>query len=202
MIPSSTLSIIMNIVPMVLLFAVVAILLRVVVASYNKEKIHVFSEFKILMYLLYLFVLFQLVTTTDLQSFSNNFTPFKEIMRYEISSPLFWRNVIGNILIFAPFSYLITDVIWMFSKHRNIFISLAFTILTSCSIESIQMFIGRSFDIDDIILNSLGGLVGYIAFVIIKKLLKDEGLIVNIIKFILFIGMMAGICFWVYTAII
>ena len=64
------------------------------------------------------------------------------------------------------------------------------------------MFIGRSFDIDDIILNSLGGLIGYIAFVIIKKLLKDDGVLVNIIKFILFIGMMTGICFWVYTAII
>jgi glycopeptide antibiotics resistance protein len=135
MIPSKIYAIIYDIMPMIILFIIMAILLKVVTVELGKNKGNSWTEFKFLCYIIYSFVLFELVTTTDFTSYSNNFIPFKEIMRYEISSPLFWRNVIGNILIFAPFGYLITDVIWMFSKHRNIFISLAFTIscFSSCS---------------------------------------------------------------------
>ena len=202
MIPNKTFDIINNIIPMVLLFAVVAILLRVVIAIYTNSKISFYKETKLLVYVLYLFVLFQLVTTTDYGSYGyNNFIPFKEIMRYDIAAPLFWRNVVGNIVVFAPFGYIITDIIYMFTKRMNVFISFGFTVLMSSSIEFIQMFIGRSFDIDDIILNSLGGLIGFIAFVIMKKIFKEDNFITNTVKAFLFLVVVIAVCLFVYFAI-
>ena len=202
MIPNKTFDIINNIIPMVLLFAVVAILLRVVIAVYTNSKISFYKETKLLVYVLYLFVLFQLVTTTDYGSYGyNNFVPFKEIMRYDIAAPLFWRNVVGNIVVFAPFGYIITDIIYMFTKRMNVFISFGFTVLMSSSIEFIQMFIGRSFDIDDIILNSLGGLIGFIAFVIMKKIFKEDNFITNTVKAFLFLVVVIAVCLFVYFAI-
>jgi glycopeptide antibiotics resistance protein len=38
------------------------------------------------------------------------------------------------------------------------------TLLSSLSIEVVQHFIGRSFDIDDVILNVTGGIVGFIIY--------------------------------------
>ena len=202
MIPNKTFDIINNIIPMVLLFTVVAVLLRVVIAVYTNSKISFYKETKLLVYILYLFVLFQLVTTTDYGSYGyNNFIPFKEIMRYDIAAPLFWRNVVGNIVVFAPFGYIITDIIHMFTKRMNLFISFGFTVLMSSSIEFIQMFIGRSFDIDDIILNSLGGLIGFIAFVIMKKIFKEDNFITNTVKGFLFLVVVIAVCLFVYFAI-
>jgi glycopeptide antibiotics resistance protein len=107
MLPTKTFNIISEIIPMIILFALVAIMLRVVISLYNHDKINVFNDFKMLIYVIYLFVLFQLVTTVDFKSYSNNFIPFKEMLRYDITSKLFIRNVIGNIVIFIPFGYLI-----------------------------------------------------------------------------------------------
>lgn len=39
------------------------------------------------------------------------------------------------------------------------------TLIVSITIEFVQMYIGRVFDIDDIILNVVGGICGYLLFV-------------------------------------
>ena len=91
--------------------------------------------------------------------------------RYEVSSPLFFRNVLGNICLFIPFGYLITDMFWERTKKATVFIPLIVVVITSLTIEIIQMYIGRSFDIDDIILNFIGGLVGYLFFVVLHKIM-------------------------------
>ena len=43
------------------------------------------------------------------------------------------------------------------------------TLLTSLTIELTQLAIGRVFDIDDIMLNIIGGLLGYLLYEIVKK---------------------------------
>ncbi len=45
--------------------------------------------------------------------------------------------------------------------------------LTTFGIEFLQYFMGRSADIDDVITNFLGGLIGYILFLAFNKLLKN-----------------------------
>ena len=42
----------------------------------------------------------------------------------------------------------------------------------ACLIEFLQLFLGRSVDVDDVILNTLGGLLGYLLFCFIPKKLK------------------------------
>lgn len=201
MLPVKTFNIILEIIPMIILFSLVAIMLRVVISLYNHEKINIFNDFKMLIYVIYLFVLFQLVTTIDFRSYSNNFVPFKEILRYDITSKLFIRNVIGNIVIFIPFGYLISDTIYMNTKHKNIFIVLLFVLLTSLGIETTQMYIGRSFDVDDIILNFAGGLIGYFSFLIIKKIFKEDSIISKIIKILIMLAFIGIISFLVYKTV-
>jgi glycopeptide antibiotics resistance protein len=174
MLPTKIYNTIGDIIPMIILFIIMAILLKVVSVELGKRKGNLWIEFKILMYIIYSFVLFHLVTTTDFTSYSNNFIPFKEIMRYKITDPLFIRNILGNILLFVPFSYIVTDIVYMVCKKTNFLICTIYVLLTSLSIESIQYFIGRAFDIDDILLNFVGGILGYIVWKIIHIIFKEN----------------------------
>lgn len=187
MIPNKVLYILTDLLPMIILFSIVMISLRVIYILCSKEKLNLYKEFKLLIYIIYTFILFKLVTTTDFESFSNNFIPFKEISRYNFSSVLFYRNVVGNILLFVPFGYMIMDMISDRPVKFKFIPVLSLTLITSFSIELIQMNIGRSYDVDDIILNLLGGLIGYILYQIIHLIEKKLPKILtnNIIKFIL-----------------
>ena len=44
------------------------------------------------------------------------------------------------------------------------------TILVSTTIEIVQLNIGRTFDIDDIILNAIGGIIGYLLYIGISSI--------------------------------
>ena len=52
-----------------------------------------------------------------------------------------------------------------FSTSSTYFCVLITTLITSLSIEFVQLQIGRSFDIDDILLNVVGGFVGYLIYI-------------------------------------
>lgn len=160
MLPNDILNYIKNLWPMFLLFIIVICTIRIVDIIMNKKKIVLYKELFDLIFIIYLLLLFELVTTTDFESYSNNFIPFKEIMRYKIDSGLFYKNVIGNILLFVPFGYFVS----FYLNNLKWYIALFLTFITSLSTEIIQMNIGRSFDIDDILLNVVGGLLGYLIY--------------------------------------
>lgn len=195
MIPSEILAFIKTLWPMLLLFIVVICSIRIIDIIFNKKKIIIHKELMNLIFVIYLLLLFQLVTTTDFESFSNNFIPFKEIMRYRIDSSLFYRNVIGNIILFIPFGYLVS----YYLKSPKYYIALILTIITSVSTEIIQMNIGRSFDIDDILLNIVGGLLGYLVFKLQSKIIEKlpnflrKTIIADILVIILFVFILMGI---------
>ncbi|MCR5483431.1 MAG: VanZ family protein, partial [Bacilli bacterium] len=73
--------------------------------------------------------------------------------------------------------------------------------LTSLGIETTQMYIGRSFDVDDIILNFVGGLFGYFIFLIIKRIFKEDSIISNFIKVIIMLTFIGIISFLVYKTV-
>ncbi|MDE6292146.1 MAG: VanZ family protein [Bacilli bacterium] len=185
---------------MVILFTIVISIVRITSLLYAKEKIIIYKELKTLVAIIYIFSLFYLVTTTDFESYSNNFIPFKEMTRYHLSSKLFFRNVIGNIILFVPFGYLVTDMIIEKAHKCHFFIPITITFITSLLIEIIQMNIGRSFDIDDLILNFLGGIIGYLAFITIHALFKrvKNEKTLNIIKAALIFGLIiiVGLLFY------
>lgn len=197
MISNEILNFIKGLWPMLVLFVIVICSIRIIDIIFNKKKIAIHKELMNLMFIIYLFLLFQLVTTTDFESYSNNFIPFKEIMRYNFDSSLFFRNVIGNIILFIPFGYLVS----YYLKNTKYFIVIILTFITSISTEIIQMYIGRSFDIDDIILNFVGGILGFIIFKIQSKIIDKLPIflkkkwIVDLLIICLFGIVMIGIYF-------
>ena len=70
-------------------------------------------------------------------------------------------NILGNVVLFMPLGFLM-PVLW--GKCRTLKIVLAIGIIISVFIEIVQFFIGRSLDIDDVILNSIGCVSGYIVY--------------------------------------
>ena len=190
MIPQKAINIIIDLWPMLTLISVVLITLRLTYLFINHKKIVIYRELLSLMFIIYLMMLFELVTTSDFESYSNNFMPFREIYRYKLTSKLFYRNVIGNIVIFAPFGYFVS---YACKVKKKWYIPLIITFITSLTIEIIQMGIGRSFDIDDIILNLIGGLFGYLGYLIFESIFKKyseifkNNLLLNIICIIMII---------------
>ena len=163
--PKSAYNLFTDIIPMMILFIIVAVVLRTITNLYSHSKFDYYHDIKALVYVLYVFLLFMFVTTKDFQSYSNNFIPFKEIFRYKnIQDPLFIWNIGGNICLFIPFGFIVADVINYKTDKHSLLLSTLTVFITSLSIEIIQTFIGRSFDIDDILLNVIGGIIGYSLF--------------------------------------
>ncbi len=169
MIPNEVNIVLKDIWPMLLLFSIVLFLIRITDIIINKKRLIFYKDLYIFLFIIYMFLLFELVTSTDFESYSNNFIPFKEISRYNYTSSLFYKNVLGNVLLFIPFGYFVNTIL----KNKKIIICMLITTITSLSIELIQMNIGRSFDIDDILLNICGGILGYIIYRIIDYI-KDK----------------------------
>lgn len=105
---------------------------------------------------------------------NNNFIPFFSISKM-LNSPLGIKfglyNIIGNFLMLTPLSFLLPLA---FDKFSNKKIFAFFIVLLSVFIETIQLLTkAGSFDIDDIILNTMGSILFFFIFnfTIIKKLL-------------------------------
>ena len=147
--------------PTLVIFLIVIIMLRIMYLKQNKKKFVFHEELILLLFVTYILLLFELVTIRDVEFGGVNWMPFREILRYDFGTDLFYRQVIGNIILFIPFGYFATYYSKL-TKIRHIFFV---TFITSTTIEVVQRFIGRSFDVDDIILNVVGGIIGFLLFI-------------------------------------
>lgn len=97
---------------------------------------------------------------------SINLTPFKTVMLY-LNSPYNSRNntimnIAGNIVAFMPMGFLLPLAA---EKLKNFMKVLLFVLLATIAIETLQYVIGVGVsDIDDVILNTLGGVIGYLFY--------------------------------------
>ena len=101
-------------------------------------------------------------------TYSYNLHPFQEINRYfahrsSLSPEAFFINMYGNILAFVPFGFLVPLLSRRENRHfLQVFgWCLALTLL----IEVVQLIwqVG-CFDVDDMILNMAGGILGYLGY--------------------------------------
>lgn len=106
---------------------------------------------------------------------SVNIVPFHTIMNYLTNDNLIVRsfafsNLLGNIVIFIPLGVYIT----VFNRDKRLYKNVIWIIIISLIIEFVQyiMKIGVS-DIDDVILNGLGGTIGIAAYKILLLIMKD-----------------------------
>ena len=177
--------------PMVIISIVIIVSLRVSYLLKNHEKIVLYKELLGLSFIIYILCLFQVVTFQDNVSWAtNNFIPFKEMFRYNIGSRLFVKNVLGNMLMFLPYGFFVS----YYLKNKKPTLTVILTLIASFSIELVQMMIGRVFDIDDILLNLIGGIIGYYCYYLlgvvgekIPKIFKTEAFL-NVISAIILIG--------------
>ena len=179
-----------DVLPIIIIITVIACSLRIAYLIKNKQKFCFYRELFMLLFILYVMCLFEIVTIQDNNYGLSNFIPFKEIFRYKIGSKLFIRNIIGNILLFLPYGYFASD--YLKSKKVNYICFL--TLLVSVTIEIVQLKIGRTFDIDDCILNTCGGMLGFYLYYIIEKIkaslpeiFKTEGFMNFIVILILIV---------------
>lgn len=148
--------------PTIVIVICILTIMRLAMLFKGERKKFVFhEEIFNLLFVIYLMVLFRLVTSQDLPGGGTNLTPFREILRYDYGTNGFYKQVFGNILLFIPLGYFATKYCQI-KRFGGIFL---ITFLSSLSIEVVQHFIGRSFDIDDVILNVVGGVLGFLIYI-------------------------------------
>jgi glycopeptide antibiotics resistance protein len=104
-----------------------------------------------------------------------NLKPFTTIKLYmntrgnpEYASHNLWGNTLG----FIPMGFILP---LLFVRLRTAFRTIFSVFLFSLAFESFQLFSMLGiFDIDDLILNTLGGLIGYLLFWLLSKLVRLE----------------------------
>lgn len=154
--------------PTLTIFLVIVIIMRIFNLKNTSKKFILHEEILLIAFITYILLLFELVTSRDVYIGGTNLIPFKEMLRYPVGSENFYRQVVGNIILFMPFGFFATYYTKV-NKIRNISL---ITFLVSLTIEVVQKFIGRSFDIDDIILNVIGGVVGFLIYVALDAIRK------------------------------
>ncbi len=85
--------------------------------------------------------------------------------------PDFWKNFgpekLANLVLYIPFG-LCAPLLW---KKVNGWKVLALGFALSLCIETIQLFVGRSLDANDLILNTVGAVTGYGLFILLRTAL-------------------------------
>lgn len=101
-----------------------------------------------------------------------NFTLLKTIkmyIRYSYKLNSF-ENLVGNVAAFIPFGYLLPC---LSKAARNVLVLLLNAFFFVLAIELFQLVSAFGvFDVDDILLNCMGALIGYLIYILNKKLLK------------------------------
>ena len=102
------------------------------------------------------------------EDYRYNLELFREIRRFityreQLGMFAVFANLFGNILIFVPYGFFIS----MAAERRGFFKTLFCSFGLSLCVGLVQLVtrVG-SFDVDDILLNTIGGILGYILFAI------------------------------------
>lgn len=147
--------------PLVAFVLIVVISLRIAYLFNGSKKIVIYKEILNLIFIIYILCLYHLLTYQNVGYSGINLVPFKEMFRYTFGSYKFMKNIVGNIIIFLPFGFFTS----YYLNTKKWVSPVLITLIVSLGAEGIQYYIGRIFDVDDIILNVLGGFLGYLLFV-------------------------------------
>lgn len=108
----------------------------------------------------------------SLREYSYNLELFKEIRRFwkyrdQLGMEAFVLNVFGNMVAFIPCGFFLPIVS---RRSRRWYNAILLSFCLSLSIETAQLIwkVG-SFDVDDLLLNTLGGAVGYVCYRMVQR---------------------------------
>lgn len=97
-----------------------------------------------------------------------NLIPFRTMSPYlkNITETYAFKNIVANIVIFIPLGFFISQI-----KSKNVFKTLIICLCVILTIECIQLFFKIGFfDVDDIILNFIGSLLGVFISLFVRKM--------------------------------
>ena len=178
-----------QVIPITLLIGLLYIIFRFLKLKKNNSDINYKREILYLIFICYIVGLFNLVLVpinfwniiwynifynfnenpfAGIFDFSYNFIPtiYKIIIgEYTLDS---WGKamIVGNFLMFIPMGIFLPLCFKNINK-KNIF---KYAVLIPFAIEVLQLVAGRSFDIDDLVMNFLGIVIGYFIVELVKKL--------------------------------
>ena len=134
----------------------------------KRKIIRVISRF---CFVIYMIVLVYFLLLSDgfgrMEGYSRyqyNLIPFQEIIRFikyhaYLDFSIVVINLLGNVVAFMPFGALIR---WVIDRKTKWFQATGYTFLFSLCVELLQLVAKVGvFDVDDLILNTLGGLIGF-----------------------------------------
>ena len=147
--------------PFVLFVSVIFISLRVAYLFKGSRKVVIYKEILTLVFIIYILCLYHVLIIKNTGYDGVNFTPFKEMFRYAFASKNFIKNILGNILIFIPFGF---GASYYLNTKKAVTPTIIIIVVAAC-IEGIQYLTAKVFDVDDILLCTLGGFLGYLIFV-------------------------------------
>ena len=147
--------------PMMVIIGVIVISLRLGYLLKQGKRIVIYKEVMSLIFIIYVLCLYYIVTYKNINYGGVNLVPFKEMFRYSFMSDKFIKNIIGNIVLFIPYGYFSS----YFLNNKKFSFNVLLTLIVTLPIELVQYNIGRTFDIDDIILNVIGGVIGFIVYI-------------------------------------
>lgn len=155
--------------PFMLLFLLVYVPIRLVIRKRSDKKTSIVYEILLAIFLIYLAGLLS-ITVLPRKGFSTNgsinLIPFINMTSmFNNGVTHFVVIFIGNIVMFMPLGFFI-PCLW---NKKGLFTCITGA-LFSLFIEITQIFIGRYTDIDDLILNTLGVFLGYLTFLLVKKI--------------------------------
>lgn len=138
----------------------------------TKKRIRFISWILFVLYILLLIYLLFLSEgfgrkASELREYRYNLIPFQEIRRFwvyreQLGVYAVLINIGGNIAAFVPFGFFLPILSYRF---RNGFLTSLLGFSLSLLVESVQLILRVGcFDVDDLMLNTLGAIVGYLLF--------------------------------------
>lgn len=146
----------------------------------NKQKAHHIIKYILLLTYIVLLVYMTFFAemfgrTCAATYYRYNLVPFKEIMRFathfsQLGVQVVLINIVGNVVAFMPLGFLLP----LIADKRLKFFSVTFISFgLSLGIELAQLITRLGCcDVDDLVLNTIGGMMGYGCYVIFRKIRK------------------------------
>ncbi|WP_455662520.1 VanZ family protein [Pradoshia sp.] len=139
----------------------------------SSKIVTVFLYFLLAIYLLLMcYLLFFGYYRQDIRVHDYNVTPFETIKMYIVymdyfSFHVWFINLFGNIIAFMPLGLLLP---LLSDRWKGAFRITILSFFVSLTVETIQLtfHVGR-FDVDDMLLNTIGGLLGYVLLQILQS---------------------------------
>ena len=97
-----------------------------------------------------------------------NFVPFRSIQNYfrYYGPDGFLVNFMGNIVMFMPWGFGL-PLLW--KRCQRVWVVAAHSMALTLFIETVQLFVGRSVDVDDLILNFAGSCLGACVYFLLRR---------------------------------